>query len=82
MHVIQDGLQKQHALSRLECDIILFSASSFSSLRIFAQVAQSCRMLEMHADIKPAAGTADDYDFAVVGAQEAVAALRQASAYL
>ena len=33
-------------------------------------------MLEMHADIKSAPGTADDYDFAIVGAQEAVAALR------
>jgi hypothetical protein len=33
-------------------------------------------MLEMHADIKPAAGTADDYDFAIVGAEKAVAALR------
>ena len=42
------------------------------------QVSQSCKMLEMHADIKPAAGTADDYDFAIVGAEEAVAALRHA----
>ena len=33
-------------------------------------------MLEMHADIKPAPGTADEYDFAIVGAQAAVAALR------
>ena len=33
-------------------------------------------MLEMHADIKPAAGTADAYDFAIVGADEAIAALR------
>ena len=33
-------------------------------------------MLEMHADIKAAPGSADDYDFAIVGAQEAVAALR------
>ncbi len=41
-----------------------------------AQVAQSCSMLEMHADIKSAPGTADEYDFAIVGAQEAVAALR------
>ena len=40
------------------------------------QVAQSCKMLEMHADIKPAAGTADAYDFAIVGADEAIAALR------
>ena len=43
------------------------------------QVAQSCKMLEMHADIKPAAGTADAYDFAIVGADEAIAALRCAA---
>ena len=43
------------------------------------QVAQSCKMLEMHADIKPAAGTADAYDFAIVGANEAIAALRCAA---
>ena len=33
-------------------------------------------MLEMHTDIKPAQGTANEYDFAIVGAQEAVSALR------
>lgn len=44
------------------------------------QVAQSCSMLEMHTEIKQAAGTADNYDFAIVGAQEAVAALRYVSA--
>ena len=47
-----------------------------------AQVAQSCKMLEMHADIKPAAGTADAYDFAIVGADEAIAALRCADSAL
>ena len=46
------------------------------------QVAQSCKMLEMHADIKPAAGTADAYDFAIVGANEAIAALRCADLVL
>ncbi len=40
------------------------------------QVAQSCSLLSMTADIGSAAGCSDSYDFAIVGVQEAVAALR------
>lgn len=43
------------------------------------QVAQSCRMLSMVADIGSAAGCSDKYDFAIVGVEEAVAALRCSS---
>ena len=54
--------------------VIMLMADAWSVCS--GQVAQSCNMLEMHTDIKTAPGTADDYDFAIVGAQEAVAALR------
>ncbi|BDA49232.1 probable signal transduction histidine-protein kinase BarA at N-terminal half [Coccomyxa sp. Obi] len=40
------------------------------------QVAQSCRMLCMEADVGSAVGCSDNYDFAIVGVDEAVAALR------
>nr|AML77241.1 putative LOV domain-containing protein [Coccomyxa subellipsoidea] len=40
------------------------------------QVAQSCRMLSMEADIGSAVGCSESYDFAIVGVDEAVAALR------
>ncbi|CAL8464108.1 g3643 [Coccomyxa elongata] len=40
------------------------------------QVAQSCRMLSMEADVGSAVGCSDSYDFCIVGVDEAVAALR------
>jgi hypothetical protein len=40
------------------------------------QVAQSCSLLSMTADIGTAAGCSDSYDFAIVGTDEAVSALR------
>ncbi len=48
---------------------------------VFEQVAQSCRMLSMEADVGSAVGCSDSYDFCIVGVDEAVAALRCAPAF-
>lgn len=48
---------------------------------MFEQVAQSCRMLSMEADVGCAVDCSDRYDFCIVGVDEAVAALRCTAAF-